>query len=192
MRVVADRDSPLLHRLEQCALRAGGGAVDLVGQDQAAEERSRLEHELRGVVRPVDEHDGAGDVGRHQVGGELDAVVRDPERAGERAHHARLADPRHAFEQRVTAEDETDHHAAHGLALTDDGCADLRLDRRDRRAKCGCGGLGVRLVRDRGGCGIAHREGSSKIMNLTLSSAYQRAVAAKWHTRRVPLGTRSP
>ena len=51
VRVVADRDRPLLHRLEQRALRARRGAVDLVGQDQAAEERARLEHELRRAGR---------------------------------------------------------------------------------------------------------------------------------------------
>ena len=181
MRVVADRDGALLHRLEQRALRAGRGPVDLVGQDQAAEERARLEHELRSVIGPVDQHDGARDVGGHEVGRELDAVVRDAERAGERAHHARLADARHALEQRVAAQDEADHHAAHRLALADDRRADLRLDRRDGRAEFGCGGVCTRLVRGRCGCRIAHREGSSGVMNLTFSSAYQRGGAASWH-----------
>ena len=179
MGLVADRDRPLLHRLEQRALGARGRAVDLVGQDQRAEERAGLEHELRRAVGPVDEHDGARDVGGHQVGRELDAVVRDPERACEGAHHARLADSRHAFEQGVATEDEADHDAPDGLALADDGAADLRLDRRHGLAELGGCGLGGRSIRGRDRRRLAHREVSSGVMNFTFSSAYQRGGLAR-------------
>jgi hypothetical protein len=41
VRLAADGDLPLLHRLEQGALDLGGRAVDFVGQDQVGEDRGR-------------------------------------------------------------------------------------------------------------------------------------------------------
>jgi hypothetical protein len=38
-----DRDLALLHRLEQRRLRLGGGAVDLVGQQEVGEDGARVE-----------------------------------------------------------------------------------------------------------------------------------------------------
>ena len=71
IRGVGDGDLPLLHRLEQRALRLGRGAVDLVGQQDVGEDRSLLGAELAGL-RVVDAR--ADDVGRQQVGRELDAM----------------------------------------------------------------------------------------------------------------------
>ena len=45
----------------------------------------------------------ADDVGRHQVGRELDARERQVQDVGERVHEARLADAGNAFEQHVAA-----------------------------------------------------------------------------------------
>jgi hypothetical protein len=66
-----DRDLPLLHHFEQRALHLGGGAVDLVGQQQVGEHRAQRGGELAGllVVDP-----GAHQVRRHEVGRELDAL----------------------------------------------------------------------------------------------------------------------
>ena len=67
----------LLHRFEQGGLGLGRRAVDLVGQHHVGEDRSLEEDETApaglGVVL---EDVGAGDVGRHQVGRELDALER--------------------------------------------------------------------------------------------------------------------
>ncbi len=61
---------------------------------------------------PVNEVEAAGrgvedvaadDVGGHQVGSELQALEAAAERGGEGAREQRLADPRHALEQRVAA-----------------------------------------------------------------------------------------
>ena len=79
---------------------------------------------------------GAGDVGGHQVGRELDACRLEVEAGGERAGERRLAEPGDALEQRVPAGDQADQHAADGLALADDRGRDLALDRRDLRRKC--------------------------------------------------------
>ncbi len=67
------RHGTFLHRLEQCRLRFRRGAVDLVGQEQLREDGSRSELEF---VAPfgIGGHDPrADDVGRHQVGRELNA-----------------------------------------------------------------------------------------------------------------------
>ena len=69
--LVADRDLPLLHRLEQRALHLGGGAVDLVGEHEVGEHRAPCGDELAGALL-VDQR--AGEVGRQQVRRELDAA----------------------------------------------------------------------------------------------------------------------
>ena len=74
----------LLHRLQQGGLRFGGRAVDLVGEKQVGEQRPRLELEpptarLGVFLQQV----RAGDVGRHQVGGELDASIVEVGDSGE-------------------------------------------------------------------------------------------------------------
>ncbi len=49
------------------------------------------------------EHLGADDVGRHQVGGELDALVLKPKHGAKRLDEARLGEAGHADQQRVAA-----------------------------------------------------------------------------------------
>jgi len=48
---------------------------------------------------------------------------------GERAHQHRLAQPRHALEQRVAADEQACQHAVDDLVVTDDRLGDFRLDR---------------------------------------------------------------
>ena len=97
------RDAVLLHRLEQRALRLGRRAVDLVGEDDVGEDGPLAELEdLAAALRVVDDR-RAEDVGRHEVGRELDARERERQRLGERPHEHRLAEPGHALEQRVAA-----------------------------------------------------------------------------------------
>ena len=73
--LAVDGDAALLHRFQQGGLGLGGRAVDLVGQQDVAEDRARPEVERDGARI---EDGRADDVGRHQVRGELDP----PERAG--------------------------------------------------------------------------------------------------------------
>ena len=58
-RAAVHRHLPFRHRLQEAALRARRGAVDLVGENQVREQRAGLEHELPG---PLIEHGDAGDV----------------------------------------------------------------------------------------------------------------------------------
>ena len=71
---------------------------------------------------------GAGDVGRHQVGRELDAAERQVQRAAERADHQRLGQPRHAFQQAMAAAEERDQQLLDHLVLADDDLAQLLED----------------------------------------------------------------
>ena len=67
-------DVMLLHRLEQGGLRLGRRAVDFVGENDVGEDRPLDELELAPALGGFLQNVGAGDVGRHQVGRELDAA----------------------------------------------------------------------------------------------------------------------
>ena len=75
MPLAAGGDLVLLHRLQQGRLGFRRRAVDLVGQDHVAEDRAFEKPELAAARAAVFlDHLGAGDVGGHQVGRELDAA----------------------------------------------------------------------------------------------------------------------
>jgi hypothetical protein len=74
-RLAADRHLVLLHDLEQRGLDLGRRAVDLVGEQEVAEDRAELDVEAPGV-RTVDAR--ADEVGGHEVGRELDAAEVPP------------------------------------------------------------------------------------------------------------------
>ena len=99
-RLAFHRNLPLGHRLQQRALRARGGAVDLIGQQDRREDGSWHPHKA-GLPRVVDAR--ARDVRGQQVRGELDAreVSRDRGRDGPRQR--RLADPGNVRKQDVAA-----------------------------------------------------------------------------------------
>ena len=136
--LAGDRDLVLLHRLEQARLGLGRRAVDLVGEDEVREDRARLEPEDP-LAALLDEDVRAGDVGRHQVGRELDAVERAVDDVGDRPHEHRLAEAGHALEQHVAVGEQPGQGLADELALADDDPADLALD--------GLGALGEGLGR---------------------------------------------
>ena len=117
-----DGHLPLLHRLEQRRLRLRRRAVDLVGQEQVGEDRT-----LRGTgtTPSATSRIGlAGDIGRHQVGGELHAleVERAPRPASSPAASSpRRAPLRAARDLGPAGGDEARQRAL----LTDDDLADL-------------------------------------------------------------------
>ena len=71
---------------------------------------------------------GAGDVGGHQVGRELDALEVEVERLGQGRDHERLGEARHAEEQGVAAAEERHEHQLDDPALADDAPRDLILN----------------------------------------------------------------
>ncbi len=71
---------------------------------------------------------GAGDVGGHQVGGELDAVELEVEHLGQRRDQRGLRQPGHAHQQAVAAREEGDEQVVDELLLAVDPLSDLRHD----------------------------------------------------------------
>ena len=86
--------------------------------------RQELERTLPGHRIVLDDF-GAGDVGRHQVGRELDALEGQVERLGERAHHERLGQAGHADQQAVAAAEDRHQQLVEDLILADDDLAYL-------------------------------------------------------------------
>ena len=98
-----DRDLALLHRLEQGRLGLRRGPVDLVGEHDVGEQRARLEPELLGG--PLVDAD-ADEVGRQQVGGELDPLPGAVDRRRQRLGQARLAHAGHVLDEEVALGEE--------------------------------------------------------------------------------------
>ena len=122
VRLVADGDRALLHRLEQRALHLGGGAVDLVGEDDVGEDRALVDGELQ-RPRVVDQR--ADQVGGQQVGRELEALERQMAGLGQRLDDQRLGQAGQALEQHVAAGEQRHDEAVHQLLLADHLPADL-------------------------------------------------------------------
>ena len=138
----ADRHLPLLHRFEQGGLRLGRRAVDFVGQDHVRKDRPRQEPHLALAGRAVFFDDvGARDVGRHQVGRELNAAERQIQRPGQRADQQRLGQARHAFQQAMPAAEQGDQHLLDHVVLADDHAGELLLDLLERGAEPGDGAV---------------------------------------------------
>ena len=119
---MADRHLPLLHDLEQRRLHLRGRAVDLVGEQEVAEDRAFLGVEAA-RVGPVDPR--PDEVARHEVGRELDAPERAPEDGRRRLDRQRLREAGHALDQEMASGDEADEHALEHLVLAGDDALDL-------------------------------------------------------------------
>ena len=63
---------------------------------------------------------GAGDVRRHQVGRELDAVELQVEHARQRVDEQRLGQPGHADDEAVAADEQRQQHLIDDFVLADD------------------------------------------------------------------------
>ena len=127
------RHLPLLHRLEQRGLDLGGGAVDLVGQKDVAEDRAGLEAELAlagfGIVDVR-----AGDVGGQQIRGELDAAEIGLQVPGHRLDGAGLGEAGEALDQQVAVGEQAEHHALDDAGLAEDLGVHRGLEGGDRVA----------------------------------------------------------
>ena len=100
MGVTADRHLLLGHHLEECRLDLGRSTVDLVGEQEVDEHGAELDVEAFAAAA-VDPR--ADDVGRQQIGGELDTGERAADDIGQRLGGERLGQTGYRFEQDVTA-----------------------------------------------------------------------------------------
>ena len=120
----------LFHRLEHRGLGLGRRAVDLVGEHHVAEDRAGLEGEVALPGFVFEHHAGADDVGRHEVGGELDAREVEVQGSAEALDQQRLAQAGHAFQEGVAAAQQAGEQAVDDVAVPHDGLGDLAADAR--------------------------------------------------------------
>jgi hypothetical protein len=97
------------------------GNASVAGEEHVGEQRPLHELEcppagLRVVLQDV----GAGDVGRHQVGGELDAPGIEAEHHAQRLHQLGLGKARHTDQQRMATGQDGDHGALDHAFLPED------------------------------------------------------------------------
>ena len=126
----------LLHRLQKRGLGLGRCAVDLVGEQQVGEHRALHEAEDVPAGRAVlVQHLGAGDVGRHQVGRELNAAEAEVHHLGERPHEQRLRKTGDASEERMPAREHRGKDLVDHLLLADHALRELPPDLRTLRVQ---------------------------------------------------------
>ncbi len=113
-----------LHGLEQGGLGAGRGAVDLVRHHQLAEDGARHEAELTASALALVQHFRSQNIGRHEIGGELHALLVKAQHAAERAGELGLGEARRADEEGMAAAQDGDQHLLHHLVLAEDHPAD--------------------------------------------------------------------
>ncbi len=119
---MTDRHLSLLHHLEQGRLHLGRSAVDLVGEQEVAEDRTEVGLEV-GLVRA--EHARPDEVARDEVGRELHALERAAEHGGRGLDRERLREAGHALDQEVATGEQANEHPLEHLLLTGDHAPDL-------------------------------------------------------------------
>jgi hypothetical protein len=93
-------------------------------------------------------HDiGAGNVGRHQVGSELNATKLHLKSPRQRAGHQGLTQPRHAVQQDVAATQHPDQQRINDFVLADDDLGQFVLDLVTAAASSFKGGVGIVAIR---------------------------------------------
>ena len=122
----------LLHDLEQGRLHLGGRAVDLVREQQVGEHGPEGRGE---VTRALVVDARADEVGRHEVGRELDAVELPADDLGDGADRQRLRQAGHAFDEDVAAGEQGDDDALQQRFLADDDLLDLEQHLLERRRR---------------------------------------------------------
>ena len=81
----------------------------------------------------------AGDVGGHQVGGELHALEGEVQRAGKGRDEERFREAGHAHHEAMTTGENGLEHLVNNEVLTDDDLADLGFEGGGFRAEFGVG-----------------------------------------------------
>ena len=121
-----DSDFLLTHRFEHGGLGLGWGAVDLVGEDEVCEYRAFDELEL---AFPTDagflDDIRAGDIGGHQIRGELDTIEGEVEGLGDGGDEEGFRETGDAHEQGVATCEQADCEFFDDFILSDDGFCDF-------------------------------------------------------------------
>ena len=106
-------------------MRARRRAIDLVGQDDVAEDRTARVDELAGLrIEDV----AARDVAGQQIGRELNAAKGGRDALGQGLADQGLADARHVLEQHVVAGQQGHDAQPHDVGLAQHDLADVRFE----------------------------------------------------------------
>ncbi len=105
-RLTLDGDLFFFHRLEQGALCARAGAVDLVGQQHLGKHRAGVEHKTF-LLTLVNRH--AGQIAGHQIGSELHPRKLQAEGARQGVRQRGFSDAGHIFNQQMPAGQQAGH-----------------------------------------------------------------------------------
>ena len=124
MILAGDRDPAFLHRLQQRRLGARARPVDLVRHQQLAEHRPRDKAERAPSALAFLEHFGAQNIGRHQVGRALNALVVQPEDGAQSLDQPGLGQAGHPDQQCMAAAQQGDQGLLDNLLLAKDDFAD--------------------------------------------------------------------
>src|SRR5262249_25427104 len=120
IRATLNGHAVLLHGFEQRRLRLWRRPVDLVGQDDVAEDGAGSEdHQSPPGRRLLLNQVGPGDVGRHQVWRELNSRELQVEDARERLNQKRLGQTGNADDQAVAADEQRQEHEVDDVVLAD-------------------------------------------------------------------------
>ena len=120
-------DLVFLHGFEQGGLGLGRRAIDFVGEDDVGEDRAGHERHAPAVGGFLEDL-GAGDVGGHQVGGELDALELEVKDLGDGFHEQGLGEAGSAGDQAMAAGEEGDEDLLDDVFLADDDLGEFGLD----------------------------------------------------------------
>ena len=106
-------------------MHLGRRAIDFVGQDQVMEQRSLAKFE-GALLRAIDI--GSGEVGRQQVGRELQSMEIALDTLGKHLDRTCLRKPGSTLDQQVAIAKQRNQHAIDQVRLTDDQAARVRLE----------------------------------------------------------------
>ena len=115
----------LLHGFEQSALHLGRRTVDFICQDEVGEDGATTHHEFL-VLLAVDQR--ADEVGRQQVGSELDTGEVGVDGAGHGLDGQGLGQTRHTFKEDVAVGQQANQKAFGHLFLSDDNLVHFKVD----------------------------------------------------------------
>jgi hypothetical protein len=151
-----------LHGLEERGLGFRRRSVDLVGQEHVGEDGAPEEAEAAHARRRILLDDvRSGDVRRHEVRRELDALEARRKHTGEGADEERLGEPGHADQDGVPPREERDQEFLHDRVLPHDDLGEFAGDAVARipeeRGLRRIGGRGRSRLDGRGGSAV-HEE----------------------------------
>ena len=113
------------HGFKESRLGTGRRPVDFVGQQKIREHRTSSTSKLSTLLL---EHRVPGDVGRHEIGRELDAAESQIQALGEGADEEGLGQTRHAFQQAVSTSEESHQDLINRFFLPNHNLTELVQD----------------------------------------------------------------